>query len=177
MNIDEQRLSQLLKGTVPHPPHALSADQVTTRQVDRPGKSWALPAMAAAAVVAIGVTAGALAANHAGGGTPSPASPGSGPAPSAGKPPVTASSSASASPTAQGSTAGKVAVPNVTGMSSAAAVQVMAAAGFTVTVMVAQAPADQVVAPGTVYGQTPAAGTVAALGTKVTLYVESRPAA
>ena len=174
MNIDEQRLSQLLKGTVPHPPHALSADQVTIRPVDRPGKSWALPAMAAAAVVAIGVTAGALAANHAGGGPSSPASPGSGPAPTAGKPPGTASGSTSPHATP---TAGKAAVPNATGMSSAEGLQVMAAAGFTVTVMVAQAPADQAVAPGTVYGQTPAAGTVAPPGTKVTLYVESRPAA
>lgn len=42
---------------------------------------------------------------------------------------VAACSAASASPPAQGSTAGKVAVPNVAGMSSAGAQQVMATGG------------------------------------------------
>ena len=49
--------SELL-GFVPDPPVRLSADQVTTRSVDPSAKSWAVPAMAAAAVAAIGVTVG-----------------------------------------------------------------------------------------------------------------------
>lgn len=276
MNTDEQRLSQLLKGTVPHPPHELSADQVTTRHVDRSAKSWALPAMAAAAVAVIGVTAGVLASNHTSGGSPSPASPGGAPAATASKPAATISGSASpaatsacrgdetvpavtgmtqaqaeavtgqagytvkatattaphvppgtvvsqspaagtkmpsggmvdlkvaaaagtstgtgttprpdsatqvaeascptvsASPPARGA---KIAVPNVTGVSSAAATRVLEAAGFTVTINVVRAPAGQMVAPGTVYGQTPAAGSVASRGTRVTLHVAPVPAA
>jgi beta-lactam-binding protein with PASTA domain len=268
MNTDEQRLSQLLKGTVPHPPHGLSADQVTARHVDRSAKSWALPALAAAAVAVIGVTAGVLASNHASG--DAPASPGGAPAATASKPAATTSGSASpaATPTCQGdrtvpavtgmtqaqaeavtaqagylvkvtattaphvppgtvvsqspaagtkmpaggmvdlkvaavdgtstgtgtapgpdsatqvaeascptvsasrpAQGAKTAVPNATGMSSAAATQVLEAAGFTVTVNVARAPAGQLVAPGTVYGQTPAAGSVASRGTGVTLHV------
>ena len=276
MNSDEQRLSQLLKGTVPHPPYALTADQVTTRRVDRTAKSWAIPAMAAATVAVIGVTAGVLASNHGSEGAPSPASPGGAPAASASKSAVTVSGSASPhatpscsaqvvtvpsligmtqsaaiataaqaglaarvtavtsdvvprglvisqspapgtkvqpgavlaikvaaapgagtgagtasgqnaatqqaaaaacpsasqSPPAQGGKAARVAVPNVTGMSAAAATAILQAAGFTVTVVVAHAPAGQTVAPGTVYEQTPAAGTMAAHGTQITLFVE-----
>jgi len=61
MSAEEERLSRLLKRAVPEPPTELSADQVTTRPADRSAKSWALPALAAAAVVAIGVTIGAVA--------------------------------------------------------------------------------------------------------------------
>ena len=271
MNSDEQRLSQLLKGTVPHPPYALSAAQVTTRRVDRTAKSWAIPAMAAAAVAVIGVTAGVLASNHGSGGAPSPASPGGAPAASASKSAVTASSGASpaatpscrgdgvlpsvigmqqaqaeamiqqagytvevttaaagqvppgmvlvqwpaagtkmppggtvrltvaaangggagtgtaTAPTSVSQAAGascptvsastpargaKVALPNVTGMNAAQATRMLQAAGFTVTVNVARAPAGQMVAAGLVYEQTPAAGSMAARGTDVRLSVE-----
>jgi hypothetical protein len=172
VTIDEQRLSQLLKGSVPHPPHVLSADQVTTRQVDRSGKSWALPALAAAAVVAIGVTVGVLAANHAGGGAPSPASPGSGRVPAAGTPTATASGSARPSSWPQSV---RVPVPNVIGMTQATAIQVLMQAGFTVNVMTVPPPAGQSVPPGTVYEQTRAAGSVAARGALITLYVVPRP--
>ena len=154
MNSDEQRLSQLLKMSVPHPPHALSADQVTTRQVDRSAKSWAVPAMAAAAVAVVGVTAGVLASNHVSGGRTDPSSPGGAPAASAVKPTVTPSSSASphATPTCRA----EESVPAVTGMTQAAAVQVLAAAGYTITVTTA---ASGQVPAGTVTAQSPAAGT------------------
>jgi len=154
MNSDEQRLSQLLKMSVPHPPHALSADQVTTRQVDRSAKSWAVPAMAAAAVAVVGVTAGVLASNHVSGGRTDPSSPGGAPAASAIKPTVTPSSSAS--PRATPTCRAEESVPAVTGMTQAAAVQVLAAAGYTVTVTTT---ASGQVPAGTVTAQSPAAGT------------------
>jgi len=58
MTREEQRLSELLKRTVPEPPFELSADRVTVRHVDRTRRSWLMPALAAAAVVLV-ATAGA----------------------------------------------------------------------------------------------------------------------
>ena len=164
MNSDEQRLRQLLKGTVPHPPHALSADQVTTRRVDRSAKSWALTAMAAAAVAVIGVTAGVLASNHGSGG--SPASPGSAAAPAVSKPAVTASGSAS--PATTPSCQGNGAVPAFTGMAQAQAEATAQQAGYTVEVTTA---ASGQVPRGTVLAQWPAAGTKLPPGGMVRLTV------
>ena len=59
------------KRTVPEPPVELSADRVTVRHVDRSGRPWLIPALAAAAVVLVaGAGAGLKATQH-----PSPASP------------------------------------------------------------------------------------------------------
>ena len=65
MSSEEERLARLLKRVVPEPPVRLSADQITTRSARPTAKSWRLPALAAAAVAAIGVTVGLVAAHHA----------------------------------------------------------------------------------------------------------------
>jgi hypothetical protein len=71
MTTEEQRLAELLKQTVPEPPFELSADRVTVRHVDRSGRPWLIPALAAAAVVLVaGAGAGLKATQH-----PSPAAP------------------------------------------------------------------------------------------------------
>jgi hypothetical protein len=53
MTIEEQRLSELLKRSVPEPPLELSADRVTVPHIDRSRRSWLMPALAAAAVVLV----------------------------------------------------------------------------------------------------------------------------
>jgi hypothetical protein len=53
MTLEEQRLSELLKRSVPEPPSELSADRVTVPNPDRPHGSWLPPALAAAAVVLV----------------------------------------------------------------------------------------------------------------------------
>ena len=73
MMIEEQRLSELLKRSVPEPPVELSADRVTVRHVDRSRRSWLMPALAAAAVVLVaGAGVGLNATRH--GSSASPAS-------------------------------------------------------------------------------------------------------
>ena len=53
MTTEEQRLSELLKRSVPEPPLELSADRVTVPHIDRSRRSWLMPALAAAAVVLV----------------------------------------------------------------------------------------------------------------------------
>jgi hypothetical protein len=54
MTLEEERLSELLKRTVPEqPPLELSADRVTVLHVDRSRRSWLIPVLAAASVVVI----------------------------------------------------------------------------------------------------------------------------
>jgi len=53
MTIEEQRLSELLKRSVPEPPFELSAGRVTVQHIDRSGRSWLMPVLAAAAVVLV----------------------------------------------------------------------------------------------------------------------------
>jgi hypothetical protein len=48
MTTEEQRLSELLKRSVPEPPVELSADRVTVPHTDRSGRSWLMPVLAAA---------------------------------------------------------------------------------------------------------------------------------
>jgi hypothetical protein len=62
MTTEEQRLSELLKRSVPEPPFELSAGRVTVPYVNRSRRSWLAPALAAAAVV---VVAGAGVGLHA----------------------------------------------------------------------------------------------------------------
>jgi hypothetical protein len=71
MTMEEQRLSELLKRSVPEPPFELSADRVTVPHIDRSRRSWLMPVLAAAAVVLVaGAGVGLNAARH-----PSPAAP------------------------------------------------------------------------------------------------------
>jgi hypothetical protein len=71
MTMEEQRLSELLKRSVPEPPFELSADRVTVQHIDRFRRSWLMPALAAAAVVLVaGAGVGLNATQH-----PSPTSP------------------------------------------------------------------------------------------------------
>ncbi|MGH3295984.1 MAG: hypothetical protein ACRDP7_29715 [Trebonia sp.] len=53
MTIEEQRLSELLKRSVPEPPSELSADRVTVRHMDWSRRSWLMPVLAAATVVLV----------------------------------------------------------------------------------------------------------------------------
>ena len=74
MTTEEQRLSELLKRSVPEPPVELSADRVTVPHTDRSGRSWLMPVLAAASVVLVaGAGVGLNAARH--GSSASPASP------------------------------------------------------------------------------------------------------
>jgi PASTA domain len=158
MSVEEQRLAQLLKRAVPEPPFELSADQVITQRVDRSVKSWTLPAMAAAAVLALGVTVGAVATHNssqgARGTSRSAASPAAGPANSA-------SPQATPSCQAQGHS---VVVPSLVGQALAPATATARQAGFTVEVVQAKTPTSQPVPPGVVFAQSLPAGTKAAPG-------------
>jgi hypothetical protein len=73
MTMEEQRLSELLKRSVPEPPLELSADRVTAQHVDRSRRSWLMPVLAAAAVVLVTVAGVGLNATRNGSST-SPAS-------------------------------------------------------------------------------------------------------
>jgi hypothetical protein len=53
MTMEEQRLSEMLKRTVPEPPLELSADRVTAQHFDKSPRPWLMPALAAASVVAV----------------------------------------------------------------------------------------------------------------------------
>jgi len=64
-----------------------------------------------------------------------------------------------------------VTLPNVVGMTETQAVATAQAAGFTVNVVVTQPPNAQAVEPGTVFAQTPSAGSTARTGSGITLYV------
>jgi hypothetical protein len=65
MTTEEQRLSELLKRSVPEPPLELSADRVTVPHIDRSRRSWLMPALAAAAVVLVaGAGVGLNATRH-----------------------------------------------------------------------------------------------------------------
>ena len=64
MSAEEQWLADLLKRTVPEPPRELSADEVTMRHVSRPHgvrSTWGLPALAASAMLIVGVGVGVAA--------------------------------------------------------------------------------------------------------------------
>lgn len=163
MSAEEERLSRLLKSAVPEPPSELSADQVTTRSTtrstgrsDRSGrsaKSWGIPALAAAAVAAIGVTIWAVAPHQAG-----PARP------------IAAGTSTQPQPTATcpGAT---VVVPSVIGTTEDAAAAIVQGAGLNVGVYNAVPAASQAVAPGTIFAQSLPAGTRAVPGALVWLAI------
>jgi beta-lactam-binding protein with PASTA domain len=165
MSVEEQRLAQLLKRAVPEPPFELSADQVTMQRVDRSVKSWTLPAMAAAAVLAIGVTVGAIATHNssrgAQGTSKSAASPATG---------STNSASPQAKPSCQAQ-GHSVVVPSLVGQALAPATAIARQAGFTVEIDQAKSPTTQHVPPGVVFAQSPPAGTKTAPGTVLVVTV------
>lgn len=160
MSSEEDRLARLLKRAVPEPPVRLSADRITTQPARPTAKSWRLPALAAAAVVAIGVTVGLVAAQL----------PGS----RAGQSPqlaVGASTRPSphVSATCQGRT---VTVPNVVGESMDAAGAMVQDVGLTEGVYFA--PTARVPS-GTVMTQSLTAGSRAVPGAEVELEIASAP--
>ncbi|HTU06660.1 MAG TPA: PASTA domain-containing protein [Trebonia sp.] len=162
LNAEEQRLADLLKSAVPEPPRQLSADQITMRRARRsrgPRAVWTRPALAAAAVVIIGVTT-ALAARHWSAGT-APAPRGTG------QPAASASPSPGRTP---GSPARSVRVPLVIGMTAASAEQVLERLGLSVKVTetyIAVLNAQ----PGIVVTQFPVAGTTVPSKTTVSVIV------
>ena len=160
MSSEEDRLARLLKRAVPEPPVRLSADQITTQSAHPTAKSWRLPALAAAAVVAIGVTVGLVAAQL----------PGS----RAGQSPQMATgTSARPSPHVSASCQGRtVTVPNVVGELMDAAGAMVQDVGLTDGVYFA--PTARVPA-GTVMAQSLTAGSKAVPGAEVELEIASAP--
>jgi hypothetical protein len=161
MSGEEDRLARLLKRAVPEPPVRLSADQITTHSTRPTAKSWRLPALAAAAVVAIGVTVGLVAAQL-------PGSNGA-QAPQVAVGSTSARPSPHVSATCQGRT---VTVPNVVGESMDAAGAVVQDVGLTEGVYFA--PTARVPS-GTVMAQSLTAGSRAVPGALVWLKIASAP--
>jgi hypothetical protein len=153
MSEQEQRLAEYLKRAVPEPPTGLSPEEITVQHPERSRKSWAMPVLAAAAVVAIGVTIGAVATHHSTTRPPAASSV-------ADQGSTASASTASAQPTpscqVQGQGQGaRVVVPGVVGMNIRQAVHVLTQAGFE-SITVFQPSSAPV---GSVIKQYPAAGT------------------
>jgi hypothetical protein len=163
MSSEEERLARLLKRVVPEPPVQLSADQVTTRSVGSSARSWAVPTLAAAAVAAIGVTVGLVAAHHSpGGGSPAPL--------------ALASASASVSPQTGATCRGRtVTVPDVVGITQDAASAIIQDAGLNVGVYNGVPPASARISPGLIAAQSLPVGSKAVPGALVWLEVASAP--
>jgi hypothetical protein len=161
MSSEEDRLARLLKRAVPEPPVRLSADQITTQPARSTAKSWRLPALAAAAVVAIGVTVGLVAAQLPGSrGAESPQL-------------ATGTTSARPSPHVSATCPGHtVTVPNVVGATMDAAGAVIQDVGLTEGDYFA--PSARVPS-GTVMAQSPTAGSKAVPGALVWLKIASAP--
>jgi hypothetical protein len=163
MSPDEQRLAEYLKRAVPEPPIWLSPEEVTVQQADRSRKSWAMPVLAAAAVVAIGVGIGAVATHH-----PATRPPASSSVADQGSTGPTGAASAQPTPSCQARGA-SVTVPRVVGMNFMQAQQTLEQAGFVrvegIEVWSSTAP------KGTVFVQSPAPGTQVAHGAEIELTV------
>ena len=164
MSPDEQRLAEYLKRAVPEPPIWLSPEEITVQQAERSRKSWAMPILAAAAVVAIGVGIGAVATHH---------SPARQPAASSAADQGSAGPTGSAQPTqscqAQGAS---VTVPSVVGMNFTQAEQILQQAGFAVDVGAVSSTAPG----GTVIRQSPAPASQLARGAVIELTVSGNRA-
>jgi hypothetical protein len=160
MSSEEERLARLLKRAVPEPPVQLSADEITTQSARPSARSWRLPALAAAAVAAIGVTVGLVAAQL-------PSSRG------AAVPQSVSGSSARPSPQVSTTCPGSaVTVPNVVGETMDAAGAVIQDAGLSQGVYFA--PSTRVPA-GIVLAESPAAGSRAVPGALIWLKIASAP--
>ena len=201
MSPEEQRLADLLKRAVPEPPRQLTYEEITVPHLNRSRKSWLMPTLAAAAVVVIGVTAGAVATQLSGNsGTPvttpgssqssgTPLTPSTTPGtptpvatttPSATAVPSTPTSTPTAIPTPTGTvtpvprTPKAVVVPGVIGETRAQATVTLAAAGFTVTLQAQAAPQGQSIPQGIVWAQSPAAGAEEPRGATITLFCQPK---
>jgi hypothetical protein len=163
MSTEEQRLARLLKQVVPEPPVQLSADQITARSAGPSARSWTMPALAAAAVAAIGVTVGVVAAHQSpAGGSPAPQS--------------LSGASASASPQTGATCRGRtVTVPDVVGEAQDAAFAIIQDAGLNGGVYYGVPPASARIAPGLVAAQSLPAGSKAVPGALVWLEIASAP--
>lgn len=170
MNSDEQWLADLLKRTIPQPPRQLTYEEITVKQrAERSRKAWAMPVLAAAAVVAIGVALGA-ATRHSGPGRES-FQPASGQAPaSSAATPTALPSCMSTVPGAPSITGSSVTIPDLVGQQLTATEQALAQLGLTMQITTVHASA---VPQGMVTRQNPAPGTVVPLGAKVMLYVSA----
>lgn len=124
-------------------------------------KPWLMPALAAAAVVVVGVTVGAVAA-HSSGGPGTPVAPSSTSRSAA--PAPTATSGPTAVPT---KSHGLLVVPNLVGLSVMQADQIAQAAGFAVE---QREKAFPNLPKGTVGAQSPAAGTTVPIYVTIILY-------
>jgi hypothetical protein len=176
MSEQEQRLAEYLKRAVPEPPVWLSPEEITVQHPERSRKSWAMPVLAAAAVVAIGVTIGAVATHHPTTRPPAASSvadqSSTGPT-STGSTGTGPTSTGSAQPTASCQAHGaSVTVPGVVGMNFSQATQTLEAAGFAVTVR-PQTPVGQSAPAGTVIVQSPAPGNHLPRGTVIQLTVSA----
>jgi hypothetical protein len=163
MSSEEERLARLLKRVVPEPPVQLSADQITTRSAGPSARAWAVPTLAAAAVAAIGVTVGLVAAHHSpSGGSPAPL--------------ALASASASVSPQTGATCRGRtVTVPDVVGITQDAASAIIQDAGLNVGVYNGVPPASARISPGLIAAQSLPVGSKAVPGALVWLEVASAP--
>lgn len=163
MSTEEERLAQLLKRLVPEPPVQLSADQITTPSARLSARSWMTPALAAAAVAAIGVTIG-LVATHT-------SDPGRAPSPLA-----ASGTSASASPQASVTCSRRtVTVPDVVGESQNAATAIIQDVGLNVGIYNGVPSGSSRVPPGTIFAQSLPAGSRAVPGALVWLEIASAP--
>ena len=163
MSSEEERLARLLKRVVPEPPVQLSADQVATRSAGPSARAWAVPTLAAAAVAAIGVTVGLVAAHHSPSGGPS-------------APLALSSASASVSPQTGATCRGRtVTVPDVVGITQDAAFAIIQDAGLNVGVYNGVPPAPARISPGLIAAQSLPAGSKAVPGAVVWLEVASAP--
>jgi hypothetical protein len=165
MSPDEQRLAEYLKRAVPEPPVWLSPEEITVQQADRSRKSWAMPVLAAAAVVAIGVGIGAVATHH-----PATRPPASSSVADQGSTGPADAASAHPTPSCQARGA-SVTVPSVVGMNFTQAEQILVAAGFNVTVRT-ETPVGQSAPAGTVILQA-APGTQLPRGAVIELTVSA----
>jgi hypothetical protein len=160
---EEQRLAEYLKRAVPQPPAQLSPEEIALHGPERSRKAWAMPVLAAAAVVALGVAVGAVATHH-----PATRPPASSPAAdqSGGSPAGTPSAQPTASCQPRDAS---IAVPNVVGMSIAQAEATIGNLGF---VPVASERSSTAPA-GAVIRQSPAPGAQLARGTVIDLIASS----
>jgi len=168
MNEQERRLAEYLKRAVPEPPVWLSPKEITVPKPERSRKSWAMPVLAAAAVVAIGVGIGAVATHH-----PDTRPPATSSAADQGSSGPAGTPSAQPTPSCQPQDA-SVAVPNVVGMNVSQAEQVLGQAGLSAVGV--QASTASATSAGTVIRQDPAPGTELAGGTVVELTVSGSTA-
>jgi hypothetical protein len=162
----ERRLAEYLKRAVPEPPVWLSPEEITVQHPERSRKPWAMPVLAAAAVVAIGVSIGAVATHH-----PTTRPPAASSVADQSSTGSTGTGSAQPTPSCQAHGA-SVTVPGVVGMNFSQATQTLEAAGFAVTVR-PQTPVGQSAPAGTVIVQSPAPGNHLPRGTVIQLTVSA----